>query len=59
MPDLAVLIKLNYAKTDHITRFTNRNDPLLGSPWSSGLPPGGTNGITTLTTVESTAKSRY
>jgi hypothetical protein len=59
MPDLAGLIKLNYAKTDHISRFVNRNDPRLGSPWSSGLPPGGTNGITTLTVVESTAKSRY
>ncbi len=57
--DTAALIKVNYAKTDHITRFVNRNDPRLGSPWSSGLPPGGTNGITTLTTVESTAKSRY
>lgn len=59
LPGLAALVKLNYAKTDHITRFVNRNDPRLGSPWSSGLPPGGTNGITTLTTVESTAKSRY
>jgi outer membrane receptor for ferrienterochelin and colicin len=59
IPELAALLKLNYAKTDHITRFTNRNDPRLGSPWSSGLPPGGTNGLTTLTTVESTAKSRY
>lgn len=63
MPELAASIKLNYAKTDHITRFVNRNDPRLGNgvsgPWSSGLPPGGTNGITTLTTVESTAKSRY
>jgi hypothetical protein len=57
--DTAALVKLNYAKTDHITRFTNRNDPRLGSPWSSGLAPGGANGIATLTTVESTAKSRY
>ncbi len=59
MPELAASVKLNYAKTNHITRFTNRNDPLLGSPWSTGLPPGGSNGIATLTTVESTAKSRY
>jgi hypothetical protein len=59
LPETAALLKLNYAKTDHITRFTNRNDPLLGSPWSSGLPPGGANGINTLTTVESSAKSRF
>jgi hypothetical protein len=59
MPELAALLKLNYAKTDHITRFANRNDPLLGSPWSTGLPPGGANGVNVLTTVESTAKSRY
>jgi hypothetical protein len=55
----AMLVKYNYAKGDHITRFVNRNDPLLGSPWSSGLGAGGTNGITTLTTIESTAKSLY
>ena len=59
IPELALLIKANYAKTDHITRFINRNDTEFGSPWSSGLPPGGANGITTLTSVESTAKSRY
>jgi hypothetical protein len=57
--DYAVLVKWNYAKGDHITRFTNRNDPLLGSPWSTGLAPGGANGINTLTVVESTAKSLY
>ena len=58
-PSLALIIKGNYAKTDHITRFINRNDARFGSPWSAGLPPGGANGINTLTSVESTAKSRY
>jgi hypothetical protein len=59
MNGLAVLAKYNYAKGEHITRFVNRNDPLLGSPWSTGLPPGGFNGINTLTVVESSAKSLY
>jgi hypothetical protein len=58
-PDYALLLKANYSKTDHITRWTNRNDPLLGSPWSTGLGPGGFNGIGALNTVESTAKSRF
>jgi hypothetical protein len=58
-PGLAGLIKYNYAKGDHITRFVNRNDPLLGSPWSTGLAPGGANGINVLTVVESTARSEY
>jgi hypothetical protein len=57
--DYGFLVKYNYAKGDHITRFTNRNDPLLGSPWSTGLGTGGANGIGTLTTIESTAKSLY
>ncbi|MCB1035744.1 MAG: hypothetical protein KDD47_18125, partial [Acidobacteria bacterium] len=55
----SVLFKYNYAKTEHLTRFTNRNDPLLGSPWGSGLAPGGANGINTLTVVESSAQSLY
>ena len=57
-PNLSLLYKFNYADTDHLTRFVNRNDPLLGSPWTSGL--GGTaNGVGTLTVVESTAHSLY
>ncbi len=59
MPDVAGLIKLNFAKTDHITRFVNRNDPKLGSPWSSGLGADGSNGLGALNSVESTAKSQY
>ncbi|HVE72412.1 MAG TPA: carboxypeptidase regulatory-like domain-containing protein [Thermoanaerobaculia bacterium] len=67
--DYAVLVKYNYAKGEHITRFINRNDPLLINapasctfacgPWSNGLGPGGTNGIGALTTVESSASSLY
>ena len=59
MPGTSFLLKYNYAEGDNLTRFTNRNDPLLGSPWSSGLEPGGINGINNLTVVESTASSEY
>jgi len=58
-PDVSVLYKYNYAKTKNLTRFVNRNDPALGSPWGSGLEPGGANGINTLTVVESSARSEY
>jgi outer membrane receptor for ferrienterochelin and colicin len=60
--DLAVSLKANYADTTQLTRYINTNDPLLGSNWSTGLPDasgGNTNGVTTLWTAESTAKSRY
>jgi hypothetical protein len=57
--DYAFLVKYNYAKGEHITRFVNRNDALLGSPWSTGLGADGKNGIGVLTTIESTAKSKY
>ncbi|HEV8267429.1 MAG TPA: carboxypeptidase regulatory-like domain-containing protein, partial [Thermoanaerobaculia bacterium] len=53
------LLKYNYAHTTRLTRFINGNDPLLGSPWSTGLGTDGTNGIGTLTVVQSTAKSIY
>jgi hypothetical protein len=59
--DLAASVTYAHARTDRLTRFINRNHSVFGSPWSTGLPglPGNSNGITTLTTVESTAKSRY
>jgi len=57
--DLGLLLSYTHARTDHLTRFINRNDGAFGSPWSTGLPPAGINGISTLTTVESSAKSRY
>ena len=59
VPQVGVLVKYNYAKGDHITRFVDRNAAELGSPWATGLAPGGANGLGTLTTVESTAHSRY
>jgi hypothetical protein len=59
IPSWAFLFKFNYAATNHLTRFVNRNQATLGSPWSTGLGPTGTNGIGALTSVESTAKSRY
>ena len=59
IPNYAVLVKYNYARGENITRFVNRNDPLLGSPWSTGLGADGQNGIGVLTVVESSAKSQY
>ncbi|HMG13184.1 MAG TPA: TonB-dependent receptor [Gemmatimonadaceae bacterium] len=55
---MAASVAYTYAATDHLTRFVNRNDAVFGSPWTSGLD-GTTNGVGVLTTVESSAKSRY
>ena len=58
--DLGASITYTHAATDHLTRFVNRNDAVFGSPWRTQLTgPADPNGIGTLTTVESTAKSRY
>jgi hypothetical protein len=58
--DLGLLVNYTYAKTDHNTRFINRNDAVFSSPWDSALTsPTDPNGIFTLTTVESSARSRY
>ena len=58
-PGIAAGISYTHARTDHLTRFLNANDTVFGSPWSTGLGAAGTNGISTLTVVQSTAKSRY
>ena len=46
------------ARTDHLFRFVNRNDAVLGAPFGIGTHPGG-GGINTLTVTESSARSRY
>ena len=57
---LAASIAYTYAATDNLTRFVNRNDSIFLSPWTSGLSgPLDANGVSTLTVVESSAKSRY
>ena len=50
-------ISYTRANSDRLTRFVDRNDAVFGAPWSTGLAGG--NGIGTLTTVESSAKSEY
>ena len=62
--DTKVLAAFNYSKGVHGSRFVNRNDPALGSPFATGLGADGTNGIDAsagsgLTTLESSAKSLY
>jgi hypothetical protein len=57
---MAASVVYTYAATDNLTRFVNRNDAVFGSPWGSGLTsPADLNGVGQLTTIESTAKSRY
>jgi hypothetical protein len=56
---IGVLLKYNYAKGEHITRFVDRNAAELGAPWSTGIGAGGTNGLGSLTTIESSAHSKY
>lgn len=48
-----------YSKSVHAARFVDRNGPVFGSPWSTGLGADKTNGIGQLTTLESSAKSLY
>jgi hypothetical protein len=58
--DLGASISFEHSHTVHLTRFVDRNDAVFGSPWHSTLTgPADSNGVATLTTVESTAKSNY
>jgi carboxypeptidase family protein len=60
---VAAGLSYTHARTDHLTRFFNANDPVFGNdtvgPWSTAYAPGGAPGLGTLTVVQSTAKSRY
>jgi carboxypeptidase family protein len=62
LPGLAGSLSYTHARTDHLTRFFNANDPVFGDgvngPWSTGLN-GGPNGIGQLFVVQSSAKSRF
>jgi hypothetical protein len=59
VPDVSLTVTYTHSDTDYITRFIDRNDPVFGRPWARGLGADGTNGVGTLTTVESSAKSQY
>ena len=61
---VAAGLSYTHARTDHLTRFFNANDPVFGNgvdagPWDTDFAPGGAPGLGTLTVVQSTAKSRY
>ncbi len=61
---LKLSTSFTWVKGVHNNRFVNRNDPALGSPWTTGLGANGLNGIDNsvsggLTTLESSAKSLY
>ena len=55
---IAASLSYQYARTDHLFRFVNRNDDAFGSRFRLGTHPGG-GGIGTLTSAESSARSRY
>ena len=57
--NMSVFANYTHSKTVHMYRFIDRNDPVFGSPWATGLGTDGTNGIGQLTTIESSAKSLY
>jgi hypothetical protein len=56
-PGFAASLAYTHASTDNLTRFVDRNAAVFGNPWSTGID--GANGVGSMTTVESSAKSRY
>jgi hypothetical protein len=56
-PGFAASLAYTHASTDNITRFVDRNAAVFGNPWSTGIDV--TNGVGQMTTLESSAKSRY
>jgi hypothetical protein len=52
--DLGFSLSYTHAKTDHLTRFIDRNAAVFGSPFGTGP-----RALGTLTVVESSAKSNY
>ncbi len=57
-PNLAASISLDYAATNHLNRFIDRNAAVFGSPYTN-FPGTVANGLGGVTVLESTAKSRY
>jgi len=67
--NLSLLVAYNYAKTDHLTRFVNRNDLRLYNPASVGPVCSGQglgifcrengSGVGEIRSTESSGKSRY
>ncbi|MDE2761431.1 MAG: TonB-dependent receptor [Gemmatimonadota bacterium] len=55
---IAASLSYQHARTDHLFRFVNRNDPAFGSRFRLGTHPDG-GGVGTLTSAESSARSRY
>ncbi|HEV8381955.1 MAG TPA: TonB-dependent receptor [Gemmatimonadales bacterium] len=52
--DLGFTLSYTHAKTDHLTRFIDRNAGVFGTPFGTGP-----RALSTLTVVESSAKSNY
>jgi hypothetical protein len=57
-PTIAGSVTYSFARTTRLNRFVDRNDAVFGSPFTN-FPGDPTNGLSGVTTLESTAKSQY